>query len=148
MRPLSVEEQDRKLRADCPQFGLVAHADWFGAWEGTLRPICQLYRIRIVYFARRYFDGWYVGNPYVAVFVLDPPIGPDPRGTGEPPQHVYRLGHPPAFPQLCIHDPVEDAWRPDEYISARIIPWTIKWLFFLVRSTASYKPFTNDTPVG
>jgi len=130
MRPLSVEEQDHRLRAECPQFRLVAHAGWIGVWEGALRPICQTYRIRIVYFARRYFDEWDLMNHYVSVFVVDPPIGSDPRGTGEPPQHVYRWGHPPEFPELCIYDPKEDKWRPDEYIVARIIPWTIKWLFF------------------
>jgi hypothetical protein len=130
MRPLSVEEQDRKLRAECPQFSLVAHASWIGVWDGTLTPICQTYRIRINYFSRRLFDGWSLQNPYVGVFVIDPPIGPDPRCTREPPQHVYRLGYPPAFPRLCIHDPVEDEWWPDEYIVDRIIPWTIKWLFF------------------
>jgi hypothetical protein len=101
-----------------------------GVWEGTLRPICQSYRIRIVYFSRRVFDGWWLQNPYVSVYVIDPPIGPDPRGTGEPPQHVYRLGHTPAFPRLCIHDPIEDEWWPDEHIVDRIIPWTINWLFF------------------
>ena len=69
-------------------------------------------------------------NPYVSVFVIDPPIGPDPRGMGEPPQHVFRLGHSATFPRLCIHDPIEDEWWPDEYIVDRIIPWTIKWLFF------------------
>jgi hypothetical protein len=130
MRPLPVEEQDRKLRAACPQFRLVAHADWIGVWEGTLRPVCQTYKVRIVYFARRYFPGWDLANPYISIFVLDPPIGPDPRGTGDPPQHVYRLGHPPEFPALCVYDPKEDNWMPDEYIVDRIIPWTIKWLFF------------------
>src|SRR5713226_3213507 len=79
MRPLSVEEHDQRLRAECPQFSLVAHAGWMGVWEGTLRPICQTYRIRIVYFSRRVFDGWFLQNPYVSVFVIDPPIGPDPR---------------------------------------------------------------------
>jgi hypothetical protein len=130
MPPLSVEEQDRKLRALCPQFRLVAHAGWIGIWEGTLRPICQTYRIRIVYFSRRFFDGWRLTNPYVSVFVVHPPIGLDPRGTGRPPQHVYRLGYPSAFPRLCIYDPVEDDWWPSEHIVDRIIPWTIKWLFF------------------
>lgn len=101
-----------------------------GVWEGTLRPICQTYRISIQYCSRRYFEGWHLTNPYVGVIVLDPPIGPDPRGTGEPPQHVYRLNRPPAFPRLCVYDPVDDRWRPDEYIVDRIIPWTIKWLFF------------------
>jgi hypothetical protein len=130
MLPLSVDEQDRKLRAKCPQFALVSNNGWMGVWEGTLRPICQIYRIRIVYFTRRYFDGWHLTNPYFSVFVIDPPIGPDPRGNGDPPQHVYRLDYPPAFPRLCIHDPIEDAWWPDEPIVDRVIAWTIKWLFF------------------
>jgi hypothetical protein len=127
---LSVDEQDQRLRAECPQFKLFAHVGWMGVWEGTLKPICQTYRIRIVYFRRRFFDGFHLANPYISVFVIDPPIGPDPRGAGEPPQHVYRLGHPPAFPALCIYDPVEDDWSPSEAIVNRIIPWTIKWLFF------------------
>jgi len=116
MLPLSIDEQDRKLRAKCPQFRLVAHGGWMGVWEGTLTPICQTYRVRLVYFSRRYFDGWHLNNPYISIFVIDPPIGPDPRGTGEPPQHVYRLGHPPEFPRLCVYDPIEDDWRPSEYI--------------------------------
>jgi hypothetical protein len=128
--PLSVEEQDARLRAECPQFSLIAHARWVAVWEGTLRPVCQTYRIKIVYFSRRYFPGFDLANPYVNVFVVDPPIGADPRGTGEPPQHVYRLGHHPDFPRLCIYDPTNDQWEPSEYLVDRIIPWTIKWLFF------------------
>src|SRR4051794_27987393 len=110
MANLSIDEQDRILRAECPQFSLTAHGGLFGVWEGTLRPICQTYHVRIVYFPRRYFPDFDITNPTISVFVLDPPVGPDPRGTGEPPPHVYRLGHPPAFPRLCISDPIDDAW--------------------------------------
>jgi hypothetical protein len=130
MLNLSIEEQDRRLRADCPQFALVADRGLFGMWEGTLRPICQTYRVCIVYVPRVFFPGFDLTNPTVSVFVLDPPIGPDLRGTGEPPPHVYRLGYPPALPRLCISDPAEDAWEFGEAIVDRIIPWTIKWLFF------------------
>ena len=127
---LSIDEQDLKLRAECPRVSLVAHRGLFGVWEGTLRPICQTYTIRIIYFRARVLQEFRPREPYVSVFVLDPPFGPDPRGTGEPPQHVYRLGHPPAFPRLCISDPVNDAWYLGEPIVDRIIPWIIKWLFF------------------
>src|SRR5689334_19331441 len=123
---LSVDEQDARLRAECPQFKLVAHGGWVGVWDGTVRPISQTYRIRIVYFARWMFPGFDLANPILSVFVMDPPIGADPRGAGEPPQHVYRLGHHPDFPRLCIYDPRDDKWRPTEYIVDRIIPWTIK----------------------
>jgi len=130
MLPLSVEEQDRLLRQHCPQFRLVAHAGWIGVWEGTLRPVCQEYRVRIVYYARKYFQHFTIANHRISIFVLDPEIGPDPRGTGEPPQHVYRLGHPPNRPALCIFDPRDDNWQPSEPIFERYIPWAIKWLFF------------------
>jgi hypothetical protein len=130
MRALSVDEQDRLLRQYCPQFRLVAHSAWIGVWEGTLRPICQEYRVRIVYYARKYFQHFTLTNHRISIFVLDPEIGPDPRGTGEPLQHVYRLGHPPNRPALCIFDPREDNWQPSEPIHERYIPWAIKWLFF------------------
>lgn len=106
MRPLSVDEQDRRLRANCPQFKLMLNAGWIGIWEGPLTPICQTYRIRIRYFSRRQFDGWELTNPYEYVSVIDPPIGPDPRGTGEPPQHVYLLGYPPEFPRVITTHPL------------------------------------------
>ena len=139
MRPLSVEEQDRRLRAQCPQFSLVANAGWIGVWEGTLRPVCQSYRIRILYFSRKYFPGWDLANHYIDITVLDPSIGPDPRGTGEKPQHVFSYKRSRAYPALCVFDPAEDGWYPSEPIVDRIIPWTIKWLFFHEEWVASGK---------
>jgi hypothetical protein len=130
MLPLPIDQQDALLQAKCPQFQLLGQIGSMGGWEGTLTPICQTYRIRIIYFSRRFFDNYQIANPYIEIFVIDPPIGPDPRGTGEPPQHVYRLGHPPAFPALCLYDPNDDNWLPSEPIVDRIIPWIIKWLFF------------------
>jgi uncharacterized protein len=44
--------------------------------------------------------------------------------------HVYRLGHKPEFPALCLFDPKQDEWSPDEFIADKIIPWAIKWLFY------------------
>lgn len=130
MRPLSVEEQDCRVRAEFPNFKLVLHGGWIGIWEGPLRPICQTYRVRIRYFSRRWFDGWQLANSYVSVTVLDPPVGPDPRGTGEPVPHVYRLGCPSAFPRLCVYGPAQDEWGPHECIADKIIPWILKWLLF------------------
>src|SRR3712207_8616012 len=46
-------------------------------------------------FSQREFDGWSLTNPYVTVKVIDPPIGADPRGTGERAPHIYQLGHEP-----------------------------------------------------
>ena len=130
MTPLSVHQQDRHLRSEFPSFRLCLDADWIGIWEGMVCPIAQPYRLRVLYFSQRRFVTWRLGNPYVSVTVLDPPVGPDPRGTGERVPHVYALGCPPAFPRLCLYDPVTDEWAPDLPIATTIIPWAIDWLFF------------------
>ncbi|GFO82584.1 MAG: hypothetical protein A49_22110 [Methyloceanibacter sp.] len=130
MLPLSVEDQDRKLRDLFPEFRLVLNVDWIGIWEGPLTPICQTYRVRVVYFRRRQFDTWSLANHYVTVTVLDPPIGPDPRGTGERVPHVYSYARSPKYPALCLFDHRQDEWLPDEFVADKIIPWAIKWLFY------------------
>jgi hypothetical protein len=128
--PLSVEEQERRLRQLYPDFRPVLHAGWIGIWEGSLRPIMQSWRVRIRYFAQRDFGEWHLANPYVTVTVVDPPLGRDPRGTGEPPPHVYRLGYPPDYPALCLYDPAAGEWSPEAYIAETIVPWTIEWLYW------------------
>lgn len=130
MTPLSVEQQDQRIRVLYPQFRLVFDNGWIGIWEGPLTPISQTYRIRIRYISRRYFDEFRVLNPYETVTVIDPSVAPDPRGTGEATPHVYSRGYPARFPRLCIHDPEQDEWSPDEHIAEKIIPFTIKWLLF------------------
>jgi len=72
---LSVDEQNAAIRRLFPDFRLTANADWIGVWEGPLRPASKTYTIRIVYFRRKFFDGWFLSNSYVTVHVVDPLIG-------------------------------------------------------------------------
>lgn len=131
MAPLTVPEQDERIRRLFPSFKLVLDLGWWAVWEGTLTPICQTYKVRIRLIRRRYFDSFYLANSGdESITILDPPIGHDPRGTGEPPQHVYGLGHPPDFPRLCVHDPAQEEWDPEKSIADILIPMIIKWLIF------------------
>ena len=86
---LSVQEQDRRIRAVFPDFGLTLNSSWMGVWEGPLTPIMRRYRIRVTYFRRRFFESWTLTNVYAAVRVVHPVIGLDPRGTGEVAPHIY-----------------------------------------------------------
>lgn len=54
---LSVEQQDAAIRRDFPNFKLEANAGWIGVWEGPVKPASKAYRVRIVYFSKRFFDG-------------------------------------------------------------------------------------------
>lgn len=103
---------------------------WFATWEGTLAPIAQKYRIWIRYFPERYLDEVTLSHPYVTVKVLDPPIAPDPRGTGERTPHVYRYRQPVNSPALCAWDPTDEPFSPSLYIADHVVPAVVRWLVF------------------
>ncbi len=128
--PLSVRAQNDRMRAEFPGFKLVLDTGFMATWKGDLTPFCQTYRVRITYIAHRLFAKFRIDNPWVSIVVLDPPIGPDPRGTGEPPEHTYRWERPPAFPRLCVYDPLTDEWTPEKSIADVLMPMIIKWLIF------------------
>jgi hypothetical protein len=127
---LTIRQQDDLIKKTFPSFKLVFDDGWRAYWEGMLTPISQTYKIRIRLITRKYFDGAHLTNRYEKITVLDPPIGPDPRGTGEPPEHVYRFGHSPVYPALCVHDPDQDEWTPEMSIADVLIPMIVKWLVF------------------
>lgn len=124
---LSVGEQDAAIRRDFPDFKLKANAGWIGVWEGTVRPAGKVYEVRIVYFSRRFFDEWTLENPYVSVYVVDPPVGAEEKRLLP---HIYWNERNPAWPTLCLYDPKEIIWTPELSIAATIIPWTSEWLLF------------------
>jgi len=128
--PLSARAQNDRMRAEFPGFKLVLDAGFMAAWEGELTPFCQTYRVRITYIARRFFKNFTVANPSVSIIVLDPLIGPDPRGTGEPPEHTYRWQRPPEYPALCVFDPLTDEWTREKSIADTLMPMIIKWFIF------------------
>jgi hypothetical protein len=129
MTYLSVDEQDAAIRRLFPDFRLTAAADWIGVWEGPVRPASKTYTIRIVYFRRRFFDGWHLSNHYVTVHVVDPLIG-ELMLDGDDLPHIYWNDRAPFWPALCLWDPEEMYWDPEMMIATTIIPWTSEWLLF------------------
>lgn len=129
MTYLSVDEQDAAIRRLFPDFRLKASADWIGVWEGPVRPASKTYTIRIVYFRRRFFDGWHLSNHYVTVHVVDPLIGALMLEGDELP-HIYWNDRAPLWPALCLWDPDEMIWLPEMTIATTIIPWAAEWLLF------------------
>jgi hypothetical protein len=126
---LSVDEQDAAIRCLFPDFRLTAATDWIGVWEGSVRPASKTYTIRIVYFRRRFFDGWHLSNHYVTVHVVNPLIS-QLMLDGDDIPHIYWNDRAPLWPALCLWDPDEVYWDPEMKIATTIIPWTSEWLLF------------------
>ena len=130
MTYLTVDEQDAAIRRDFPDFELTAKADWIGVWEGPLKPAGKTYRVRVLYFRRKYFNGWSLENSYVAVQLVDPPVGADALRNDKLLPHIFWNYRNPAWPSLCLWDPKEIFWSPEQTIASTIIPWTSEWLLF------------------
>ena len=130
MTYLSVDEQDAAIRRVFPDFELTAKAGWIGVWEGHVRPAAKTYWIRIVYFRRTVFDGWTLENPYVTVHIVGPLIGAEALRDDKFLPHIYWNDRNRAWPALCLWDPKEMFWTPEQSIASTIIPWTSEWLLF------------------
>jgi hypothetical protein len=129
MTYLSVDKQDAAIRQLFPDFRLTTSSGWIGVWEGQLRPASRTDKIRIVYFRRRFFDGWHLSNSYVTVHVVDPLIG-ELMLDGDDLPHIYWNKRAPLWPALCLWDPAAMYWDPELTIATTIIPWTSEWLLF------------------
>lgn len=130
MYPLSVVEQDAGIRRLFPKFRQTCALDFLGIWRGPLCPLAKTYEVRLTYCPRIRFGGAIVANPWITVEVVNPLIGLDPRGTDEPPPHIYRRPETAAGWSMCLYDPRRGDWQPDLLISETVIPWAAEWLFF------------------
>jgi hypothetical protein len=127
---LSVAEQDARVREQFPAFRLLLDAGFIGWWRGSLAPIRKVYEVEVIYCPFKfYFDDFELRNPWISVRVLSPRIGLDPRGSGEPPTHIYRDDDGDGF-RLCLYDPRKDEWSPERLIADTVLPWASEWLFY------------------
>lgn len=129
MSGLSVERQNEALRRVLPEWR-VRGGDCAGIWEGPIQPLSRVYRVRLTYYGARFFDGFHLDVPPIAIHVLDPPIGALARAAGVKLPHVYPNRKDPDMPALCVYDPEAGEWTSSMLLVDTIVPWTSEWLFF------------------
>jgi hypothetical protein len=126
---LSIAAQDRAIRRDWPFCTILAGAD-VGLWRGKVTALSADYEVSIVYVLQPEQDGFEYDHAWFPeVRVLSPPIARRPEDPGKPIPHVYREGLD-SHPILCLFDPLERGWWPDQLIAATILPLVADWLRF------------------
>ena len=95
-----------------PSFREVFNVGFAACWEGDFAPNARSYRISILYEPDYEFEYGAVQYELLSVRVVSPPIGLDPRGTGERPPHIYLDEDGNGF-SLCLYD-----WRQEEWFRA------------------------------
>lgn len=101
-----------------------------GLWRGTVTSLSAEYEVSVLFVLRQEQDGFEYDHAWFPeVRVLSPPVTRRPEAPDEPIPHVYREGID-ARPVLCLFDPAERGWWPDQFIAATTLPLVADWLRF------------------
>lgn len=129
MAGLTIERQDRLIRRDWP-FRTVLLGDSLALWRGFVTGLSAAYDVSILYVTRPLRDGYeYAHSWFPEVRVIAPEIRRRAEEPDTPIPHVYdeSTAH---RPMLCLFDPAENGWSPDQSIAATTIPLIADWLRF------------------
>lgn len=107
--------QGKRLKTIFPNsdFTILEHGKGI-RWEGEIQPtpICQIYRISIVF--------WFDKHPTTKVISPQLLIR-----EGEKLPHVYSQ----IKKQLCLYYPIDKEWHSSLWIAETIVPWASEWLY-------------------
>ena len=128
MMILSIREQVQSMRRTWPSFRILAQLGWYATCEGQIRPLSQLYRIRIALCLGRDLDNVRILPHIPRVTVVDPLLRQRATEPVDPLPHHYPNRSCPEKPILCLYDPAEDEWRFSDAVADTTVPWAIDWL--------------------
>lgn len=121
-----IDAQIEAMRAVWPHFQLVSRVGDVAMWEGSVRPLLQAYRIRVVYRAPMFIEILDPRRLQPRVSILAPALRPRPGDPEGRLPHVYY--GPNNEVTLCILDPDGGDWSPADLVAETTIPWSIEWL--------------------
>ena len=125
---LSIWNQTQLMRREWPRFKVLTRNRWDVVWEGPLKPLSQIYTIRVRLQRKKNHNMTYFPKTLPTVTVIDPLLRPRPEDPSDPIPHHYPNKEHPERPILCLYDPVSKEWHHRRSIARFIIPWTIEWL--------------------
>lgn len=123
---LGIDAQIEAMMAIWPELSLVARDAQAAAWNGTVRPLLQTYRIGIVYRAPMVVENLDPRRLQPRVSILSPALRPRPGDSEGRLPHVYY--GPAGEVTLCLLDPEAGDWSPTDLVAETTVPWTIEWL--------------------
>ncbi len=123
----SIDDQIARMEELWPSLRVRWANKWYCAWEGTLKPEAQTYKIEVKHRQSEHFEGlWIVGMNSPDVRVLNPKLDIGPHNRGK--LHVFYDPSDPPLSPLCLHYPKDKSWTYRDYVAEKIVPWTCHWL--------------------
>ncbi len=124
---LTIWKQIESMRRKWPDFRVLQRTSQIAYWEGKLRPLSQVYTVRIFFYReRKNYRAEISSSTHVTV--IDPLLRQRIEDPDEPIPHHYPNQRCPEQPILCLHDPDAHEWDHSRPIAQTIVPWTIDWL--------------------
>lgn len=128
----SIEEQIAAMQSSpWSEFAVTKTGARSATWEGTISPqIRKSYLLRIRYSVPNILEHFTAVGVQPRVQVLKPVLEGHPDYEEGPIPHVYQNQEEPQYPYLCLFDPYEGEWSPNDLISETTMYWAANWLYF------------------
>lgn len=124
----TIDQQITLMSLHWGRFAIDSRWRTGAVWRGPLAGIEKTYEIEIAYSLPP--QGPWRGEPvFPIVRVMWPELKPNFEAAEEAPlPHVYLCrDYLPQSP-LCLFDPAQDEWTPEDYLALTTVPWTADWL--------------------
>lgn len=122
----SINDQINAMGRKWPSFRVVERDAGTVVWHGEIQPLLMTYILRISY---RMPLAIQLINPLrmqPEVRVLNPLLERRDDSIEGPLPHVY--WDDPERPMLCLFDPANTEWSPDDLIADTTVRWAADWL--------------------
>jgi len=125
----TIGQQIHVMQRHWPQFRVVDRKNDYVAWIGPLVGIERPYKLVVEYGLPVPGEVGEMFRRFPAVRVLSPALVPNFDAAEEAPlPHVYFDEHDLQHSPLCLFDPANNEWSPNDFIARTTIPWAADWL--------------------
>jgi hypothetical protein len=123
----SIKFQAAAIAERWPALELKEISERSGRWVGPLTVHTRTYTVEITYEVPMAAEHFSLSQAQPRVRVLSPPLQRHPDYELGPLPHVYwtRKG-----PVLCLFDPDQWEWTPEDLLAETTVPWALRWLLF------------------
>lgn len=127
---IDIDTQIATMAMRWPDFRVRERSDRGAVWVGSLKPQKTWYAVRIIYRVPRAPEAFRVISVQPRVQILDPVLERHPSYEEGPIPHVYLNKDDPHLPNLCLFDPYNKEWTPEDLLADTTVPWTARYLYF------------------
>ncbi len=125
---ICLRSQIHAMAKDYPELKITARSNLACLWKGPIKPYLKVFQISIYYRPPIAPETFTCGLVQPLVQVHNPVLERHMDYEEGPIPHIYKNERQLLLPYLCLFDPENQEWTPEDLLTETTIPWTERWL--------------------